>query len=95
MSQEKAEKNFMYLAYTEAISLIILVFIAVPLKRIWGMPEAVSVVGMAHGVLFLAYLVVVVYLKSEYSWSLKRMAFSLLASIIPFGPWLFKKQISH
>ena len=95
MSQEVTEKKFMYLAYTEAISLILLVFIAVPLKRIWGMPEAVSVVGMAHGILFIAYVVVVIYLKSEYSWSAKRMAFALFASIIPFGPWLFKKQIAH
>ena len=43
----------------EGATLLLLVLIAVPLKRLAGMPEAVSVMGPIHGAAFLLYLAVV------------------------------------
>ena len=42
----------------EGISLLLLLFVAMPLKYVWGYSAWVPYVGMAHGVLFLAFLVV-------------------------------------
>ena len=40
----------------EGISYLLLLFVAMPLKYIWGHPEAVRVVGMAHGILWMAFI---------------------------------------
>lgn len=56
------------------------------------MPQMVSVVGMAHGVLFLAYVVMAFMVYNELKWSLKRLAVVLLASIIPFGTFYIEKK---
>ena len=43
-------------SFVEGATLIALVLVAVPLKRLAGMPEAVSLVGPIHGAAFLAYV---------------------------------------
>jgi integral membrane protein len=45
----------------------------------------VRVVGMAHGLLFVLYVLLVIQVKIEYGWSFKKMALALLASVVPFG----------
>lgn len=72
-------------ATLEGWSFLILLFIAMPLKYIANMPEAVRVVGMAHGLLFVLYILMVVQVKIELNWSFKKMVLAFLASIIPFG----------
>ena len=49
-------KNFKIISTLEAISFLLLLAIAMPLKYIWDMPQMVQVVGMAHGILFMLYL---------------------------------------
>ncbi|MEL0005162.1 MAG: DUF3817 domain-containing protein, partial [Opitutales bacterium] len=39
----------------EGISYLLLLGIAMPMKYFFGFPMAVKIVGMAHGVLFIAY----------------------------------------
>ena len=43
------------IGYAEAISFLVLLGVAMPLKYLAGMPMAVKVVGWIHGVLFVAY----------------------------------------
>jgi integral membrane protein len=87
-------KTFKVIAFWEGISLILLFFFAMPLKYIWDLPMAVSVVGMAHGVLFLAYVVLAFILNSELNWSLKTLAGVLVASLLPFGTLYMEKKYS-
>jgi integral membrane protein len=56
-----------------------------PLKYVWDEPQAVRVVGMAHGVLFLAYVAAAVQAWLEHNWSWKRAAWVIAASLVPFG----------
>jgi integral membrane protein len=88
-------KSFKVIAFWEGISLILLLFFAMPLKYIWDLPMAVSVVGMAHGILFLAYVVLAFILNSELNWALKTLAGVLLASLIPFGTFYMEKKYSN
>lgn len=74
--------------FIEAISAINLFFIAMPLKYFADMPKAVTWTGTIHGVLWLAYalIVIVAYgrgkLPAAWVWILG------FASLIPFGPFL-------
>ena len=69
----------------EGLSFIILLAIAMPLKYMAGKPAMVSIVGMAHGVLFVFYIFFTVVAKFQYPWSWKKMFLLWAASIVPFG----------
>lgn len=87
-------KVFKITAFWEGISLLLLLFFAMPLKYVWDLPKAVSIIGMAHGILFLAYVVMAFVLYSELKWSLKTLAGVLIASILPFGTFYMEKKYS-
>jgi integral membrane protein len=81
------------IAIIEGISYLILLFIAVPLKHLWGQPQAVRIVGMAHGILFLFFCAALLGVTMIAKWPLSRTALLFLASIIPFGPWLIDRRM--
>ena len=88
-----ALRNLRRIGFAEGLSFILLVFIAMPLKYMAGQPIYVRVVGMAHGVLFLAYVATIVQAHLDYGWPLKRSRLLFLASLLPFGPFVADKKI--
>jgi integral membrane protein len=83
---------FRWIGRFEGISFLLLLLIAMPLKYIWGMPEYVSVVGMAHGGLFLAYVAMANYVALELRWPRNIWLLSMVASVLPFGTFIFEKK---
>ena len=81
-----------YVSLVEGISVLVLFFIAMPLKYIWDLPIWVKYAGTIHGVLFVLFMVVILIHMIQYKWSLK-FAFQLfLSSLVPFGfVWADKK----
>ncbi|MDQ3003346.1 MAG: DUF3817 domain-containing protein, partial [Fibrobacterota bacterium] len=73
------------IAFLEGVSYLLLLFIAMPLKYLAGQPEMVRSTGMAHGILFTAYIPLVLYVMVERDWPIKKAALAMFASIIPFG----------
>jgi integral membrane protein len=80
------------IAFTEGVSYLILLFVAMPLKHIWGQPTAVKSFGSVHGLLFVLYILYVVLCKIEYRWTLKKILILLSISIIPFGNFYADKH---
>ncbi|MEN7547154.1 DUF3817 domain-containing protein [Rapidithrix thailandica] len=72
----------------EGLSLLLLLGVAMPLKYMFDMPEAVRHVGMAHGLLFLLYIGMIIWAGFEYRWSIKIQALLAIASVIPFGAFV-------
>ncbi|MEO6244002.1 MAG: DUF3817 domain-containing protein [Opitutaceae bacterium] len=77
----------------EGASFLLLVGVAMPLKYFWGHPEAVGVMGMAHGVLFLAFVAAIIQAHLEYGWPLRRSALLFLAALLPFGPFVADRRL--
>ncbi|WP_151894493.1 DUF3817 domain-containing protein [Patiriisocius marinistellae] len=92
MSVEKTIKTFKIISTLEAISFLLLLLVAMPLKYIWEMPQMVKIVGMAHGVLFLLYIAGAVYLSQLLNWTTKTLVIVVLCSILPFGPFYADKK---
>ncbi|MBB1149648.1 MULTISPECIES: DUF3817 domain-containing protein [unclassified Myroides] len=86
---------FRITAFLEGVSLLLLLFIAMPLKYIWDSPYMVQKVGMAHGILFIAYIVFAFLIKNELKWSNKTLFFVCFASVIPFGTFIIEKKIKR
>jgi len=85
---------FKKLSFLEGISFLIILFITMPLKYIFEYPSANKIVGMAHGILFISYVVMVFMLKPDEKWNVKDTAIILLCSIIPFGTfWMDKRYL--
>jgi integral membrane protein len=80
------------IAFIEGVSFLILLFIAMPLKYIWGNPLAVRQVGSAHGLLFVLYVMFVVLCRVEYRWPARKVWILMVLSIIPFGNFYADKQ---
>ena len=85
-------KTFKYIALLEGISLLLLLFFAMPMKYIYEIPVYVKVIGMAHGLLFIAYIALAVMLKIEEQWPIKKLVMVCIASIIPFGTFYIEKK---
>ena len=85
-------KFFKYLAITEGISALLLFFFAMPMKYIFDNPIYVKHIGMAHGMLFTAYIIIATILKFKQDWNVKKYAEICLASIPPFGTFYIEKK---
>jgi integral membrane protein len=89
-------KGFRVLGYLEAMSFLGLLFIAMPLKYIWGEPLAVRIVGSVHGGLFVVYILAAFVLAEKLNWSLKTLFYSCLAAVLPLGTIVFdRKYLRH
>lgn len=83
---------FRKIAFTEGISFLVLLFIAMPLKYFADMPKAVSIVGMLHGILFVAFIILAFEVKGTYKKSFGWFTKSFIASLVPFGTFIMDKQ---
>lgn len=86
------------LAWMEGSSFLLLMGIGMPLKYIYDIPTPNYVIGMAHGILFIAYCIWVMIVRSELEWKVKKTFLALFASLMPFGTFvadikIFKKEI--
>lgn len=82
---------FKIIAWLEGISYILLLFVAVPIKYLQGNPEYVKLLGMPHGLLFVAYIIVAIMLKYDQDWSGKTLTIVCLLSLLPFGTFFIGK----
>lgn len=83
---------FRVIALLEGLSYIALLFIAVPIKYFLSDPQYVKLLGMPHGLLFMAYIVCAIVLRKEMNWTSKEFYWVLLASIIPFGTFYIDRK---
>lgn len=85
--------RFRLVAFLEGLSFLVLLGIAMPLKYFADMPLAVRITGMAHGVLFIAYLFSIGELLVAGKWDLKRSVIAFLLALVPFGTFVLEAQI--
>lgn len=86
-------KRFRQVAVLEGISYLLLLFIAMPLKYMADMPEAVKYTGWAHGVLFVLYASLLLAVWIKYKWSFGKAALIFVASLLPFAPFYVDRKL--
>lgn len=86
---------FRIVAFLEGISYLLLLGVGVPLKYLSNNDSWVKGLGMPHGLLFVAYLILAFLIKDAQKWDTKSFVIVCLASVIPFGTfWVERKYIS-
>ena len=87
-----AFSRFRLVAFLEGCSYLLLA-VTMPLKYNLGMKMPNYIVGMAHGVLFIAYIVLLIQVSVQYKWSFKKIVLSFIAALLPFGTFYAAKKI--
>ena len=79
--------------WLEGASYLLLLFVAMPLKYLAGLPQMVQVVGMAHGILFVLFGLAALHASVALGWPARRLLGALVSSVLPFGPFVFEARV--
>lgn len=82
------------MSYVTGVVLLALVLVAMPLKYIWHRPEPTTVIGVTHGWLYMAYVLVVLLLAYARRWSWLRTLLVLLAGTVPFAAFFAERKVA-
>ena len=88
-----AIKQFRLIGTIEGISYLTLLFIAMPIKYMMGNPIYVKFVGMAHGILFILFIIAQTKASVKHKFTLKDNAIYFIASLIPFGTFFSDSRL--
>lgn len=82
---------FRKIAFIEGCSYL-LFGLTMPIKYLLKIPQPNYIVGMAHGILFIAYCLLLLQVWIEYNWKFKRAFLAFLVSLLPFGTFWAEKR---
>jgi len=76
-------RNYRIMAWIVGVPLAVLILVAVPLKYLADNPTPVTVIGIAHGYLYLIFIITAVLLSLKRHWDIKRTLIVILCGTIP------------
>ncbi|MDN5748555.1 MAG: DUF3817 domain-containing protein [Pseudonocardia sp.] len=94
MSIAAALRNYRIAAWVTGIGLIVLVFIAMPLKYFFDTPGPVAVVGVTHGFLYMIYIVCTLILAERVRAKPLEALVVLLAGTIPVASFVAERAVT-
>ena len=77
----------------EGVSFLLLLGVAMPLKYFAGIPQAVTIVGWLHGLLFIAFCIALTQAHQDAKWSAWSSATVVIAALLPFGPFVIDPRL--
>jgi integral membrane protein len=83
------------IAYVVGVMLLLLVFLAMPLKYIGDDPSAMNVIGPLHGFLYVVYLLGTFDLGRRARFGYGKMLLVALAGTIPFMSFVAERRLSR
>lgn len=92
MRLETKIKIFRWVSILEGISFLVLLFLAMPLKYFFDLPQMVQLVGMAHGILFIAYIFGALWMRKPLNWRPRTLLIAMVCSVVPFGPFYIENK---
>lgn len=93
MENNTITKWFLIIGKIEGYSYLLLLLIAMPLKYFYNTPEYVRPVGSIHGVLFVAFMILLALMFFKVKLSFKNACLAFLLSLVPFGTFFLKRLV--
>jgi integral membrane protein len=94
---EKSDQNitkwFLIIGKIEGYSYLVLLFIAMPLKYLFNTPQYIRPMGSLHGVLFVAFMILLALMFFKVKMSFKNAVLAFLMSLVPFGTFFLKRLV--
>lgn len=79
----------------EATTLAVLVFIAVPLKHAFAMPQVVSIMGPVHGLAFIFYIWMLIQSHFQIGWTGREWLRMVLCAFVPLAGFVNERLLKH
>lgn len=89
-----AVTRFRVLAVVVGIGLLVLVFVAMPLRYLGGEPSFSEHFSPVHGFAYMVYLVTTVDLARRAGWPLGRTVGVMLAGTVPFLSFVVERRVT-
>lgn len=83
---------FKVTSFLEGLSYILLLFVGVPLKYMGNNDLLVKFLGMPHGLLFVAYILIALLIRKRMNWDAITLGIVMVASLLPFGTFYVNKK---
>ena len=87
--------RYRVMAYVVGVMLVLLVFVAMPLKYFAGNPGPVAVIGTAHGLLYGIYLLAAFDLALRARWRASSTLGVLLAGTVPLLSFVAERIVTR
>lgn len=84
---------FRTISFLEGLTLVGLLFVAIPLRNFLEMYSAVTFAGTLHGFMFLSYFFISLVASHFGKWSVKFWLLTLITSILPFAFLYMDRQL--
>jgi integral membrane protein len=84
---------FRFITIIEGISYVLLLGIGMPIKYILDIGEATLILGSIHGLLFVVFVLLLLYVSIQSKWSFFKMAMIFIVSFIPFGNFVIDRKL--
>lgn len=81
------------LALIEGISYLLLFGVTMPLKYLHEIEMPNKIVGMIHGVLFIAFCLWVIRIARTNKWPVLKTLIGLASSLLPFATFIFDAKV--
>lgn len=85
--------RYRVMAYVTGVLLLVLVLVAMPMKYVGDDGTLVSIVGIAHGWLYMLYVVSAGVLAYKARWSLLKSLLVVLAGTVPFASFVAERRV--
>lgn len=92
---ESAVRRYRVMSYVVGVMLIVLVFVAVPIRYIGGEPAVSAVVSPTHGILYMVYLAAAFDLWRKAGWPPNKMLLMVGSGLLPFLAFFVERKITH
>jgi integral membrane protein len=92
---DAALRNFRVAAWVTGIGLLVLAFVAMPLKYVFGEPGLVAVVGPLHGFFYMGYIVCTLILAERCRWKPVHALLVLLAGTVPIASFVAERKVTQ
>jgi integral membrane protein len=92
-SAQKIEKRLIQVGHLEGVSYLLLLGVAMPLKYLFHWPPAVTYIGGIHGVLFVVFSLLILFMLIKKQLTFSQAVWSLLLSFLPFGTFFLEKSV--
>jgi integral membrane protein len=77
----------------EGSTLVVLIFIAVPLRHLAGYPLATAIMGPIHGTAFVVYVWMLIQTLVSGEWTRTEILWLAMAAIVPFGAFFNERVL--
>lgn len=93
-AQRTALTRWRVMAYVVGTMLLVLLFVAMPLKYLGHNDGPIGIIGPTHGFLYALYLLATLSLGTKSLWSFRRTALVMLGGTVPFLSFFLERRVT-